>query len=133
MKETNENVPFQFTHKRVFSPRDLGIPVSPKPEVKPEAPKPAPKPEPKPEPAPEKVAEPAKVEKPKKEAKTATFLKDAGFSENSVRRLEINDIHTVEELEAYIAENKSLLPLKKIAAKNADVIINELNAFRKNK
>ena len=134
MKNTN-NVPFQYSHKRVLTPKDLGIAIPKKAEVK------QPEPEKVEEPvvAPEEpvveqeqIVEPEQVEI-QEEKTEGTLLKDAGFCENSIRRLELNDIYTVEELEAYIEENGTLLPLKKIAEKSAEFIMNELKAYRQAK
>lgn len=135
MKDTN-NTPFQYSHKRVLTPKDLGIVAPKQTEVKKPTPVIAPKKVEEPVVEPEKIEEP--VIEPEKveiqEEKTeGTLLADAGFCDNSIKRLELNDIYTVEELEAYIEENGTLLPLKKIAEKSAELIMSELNAYRQAK
>ena len=129
MKDTN-NTPFQYSHKRVLTPRDLGIVAQKQTEVKKPTPVIAPKKVEEPVVEPEKIEEPVEIQEEKTEG---TLLADAGFCDNSIKRLELNDIYTVEELETYIEENGTLLPLKKIAERSAELIMSELNAYRQAK
>ena len=129
MKNTN-NTPFLYSHKRVLSPKDLGITTPKKPEIQ----KPTQVEEPKviENPVETPVAAPEEVEQVE-EKPAGVLLSDAGFSDNSIKRLELNAIYTVEELEDYIEKNGTLLPLKKIAERSAELILSELEAYRQAK
>lgn len=70
------------------------------------------------------------VEEPVVEQTTnATLLEDAGFSATSVKNLAANDITTVEQLQAYLAEGKDLVDLDKIGKKSASTITEELEKY----